>query len=342
MSYRRLYEIDILRFIAALMVVLFHYTIDTSIRHHTTLISSNFLNFLFLHGKFGVSLFFLISGFVILMSVQPDNPAKFIKARIVRLYPAFIPICILTFIIAKTFEEGYNVSIRDFLINVSLVGLFATWYKIQLVTGTYWTLIVEMQFYFLILILIIFKKVHHIRIFLMAWLTLSILTYFGELYFNFHTIFNKIRILFLTEHSYYFIAGCYFYLIKYKRKSYDLIMPILCLMMKLLWIINSPHTTFTFSSIGIVTSVFIIFYVITLKDLVFTKYAKFYVILGNLTYPLYLLHELIGDIIISFLLPYFNKTLLFIFMILLMLGLAYLFNRFIEKPVMGWMKKAIN
>lgn len=85
---KRLYQIDLFRFIAALMVVLFHYTFRGFIVN-SSIVAFPFLGFIFKYGYLGVDLFFMISGFVIYMSIENSSLLNFLKSRIVRLYPAF-------------------------------------------------------------------------------------------------------------------------------------------------------------------------------------------------------------------------------------------------------------
>ena len=81
----RLQELDALRGLAALVVVLFHYTsrYDVVFGHNSApLVSAPW-------GHFGVNLFFGISGFVIFMTLgRTQTPADFIVSRFSRLYPA--------------------------------------------------------------------------------------------------------------------------------------------------------------------------------------------------------------------------------------------------------------
>src|SRR4051812_31838938 len=86
MERERLPELDLLRFIAAVGVVLFHSTHWPSPR--TPL--ANLCTF----GFMGVPLFFTISGFVILMTAEKRNGLQFVNSRIARLYPSFW-ICVL-------------------------------------------------------------------------------------------------------------------------------------------------------------------------------------------------------------------------------------------------------
>ena len=64
MKAKRLYQIDLFRFIAALMVVLFHYTFRGFIAN-SSILEFPVLGSLFKYGYLGVDLFFMISGFVI-------------------------------------------------------------------------------------------------------------------------------------------------------------------------------------------------------------------------------------------------------------------------------------
>ena len=333
MNPKRLYEIDILRFLAAIMVVFFHYTLETYNTHHFYLIDNDVINSFFLKGNFGVRLFFIISGFVILLSALNSTPKKFVKSRILRLFPAFAIMCTITFFVCTVFDKAYNVSIKDYLINFTLIGTFASWAGVKLVAGVYWTLIVEMQFYFFIFLLLALKKIDLIRYALISWLVLSIVTYYGELYFNYHSIFNKIRMLFITEHSYYFIAGCYFYLIKYHRKRFDVIIPLITLGFALLCFVNHPNNLLSLGGIILLISFFAVFYVVALYDLSFKRNLSLYKAMGNLTYPLYLVHENIGIILINVLLLHLPRGLVLLLCVSTMLFLTYLFNIYIETPL---------
>ncbi|WP_347037637.1 acyltransferase family protein [Glutamicibacter halophytocola] len=81
---------DALRITAALIVVFYHYTAWGHDHWGTKApefwpVLSEFTRY----GQLGVRLFFLISGFVILMSLQGKNVIGFIGSRVGRLYPAY-------------------------------------------------------------------------------------------------------------------------------------------------------------------------------------------------------------------------------------------------------------
>jgi peptidoglycan/LPS O-acetylase OafA/YrhL len=77
MSDNRIIELDSLRGIAALAVVFYHYTTRFDAKFQTTVITDRIS---FPYGHYGVELFFIISGFVIFMSVKNDmKPQTFLK-----------------------------------------------------------------------------------------------------------------------------------------------------------------------------------------------------------------------------------------------------------------------
>ncbi len=82
----RIVGLDGLRGIAAFGVLLYHFT--TRYPDFGSFVSPP--PFTFPEGKFGVHLFFIISGFVIFRTVEcAKRPLDFVKSRFVRLYPAF-------------------------------------------------------------------------------------------------------------------------------------------------------------------------------------------------------------------------------------------------------------
>jgi peptidoglycan/LPS O-acetylase OafA/YrhL len=89
-----LYAIDLLRFFAAMAVVCCHWCFSPDQMQPIMQIS------IAKYGLFGVQLFFLISGLVILISAQGQDFRGFVAARIVRLYPAFWICCTISALFA--------------------------------------------------------------------------------------------------------------------------------------------------------------------------------------------------------------------------------------------------
>ncbi|RYZ39616.1 MAG: acyltransferase [Myxococcaceae bacterium] len=147
-SHPRLVELDALRGLAALAVALYHFTAEYSdLYGHSAPLWAE-VRF----GKFGVQLFFAISGFVILMSLERIQRARdFVASRAARLYPAYWTAVVLTFTVVSLF----GLPEREFSFQTALVNLtmFHELVRVPHVDTVYWTLTIELSFYLLMFLL---------------------------------------------------------------------------------------------------------------------------------------------------------------------------------------------
>jgi peptidoglycan/LPS O-acetylase OafA/YrhL len=91
----------------------------------------------------------MISGFVIMMSLaRLRHVREFASARFCRLYPAYWVAAILTFSVIQTFElPDRQMDFRTLLVNLTMLQGF---FGVPNVDGPYWTLHVELCFYFVL------------------------------------------------------------------------------------------------------------------------------------------------------------------------------------------------
>lgn len=124
-SKSRVNEIDLLRFLAALSVVFFHYSFRGYAADGLSRMPYPFLAPFTKYGYLGVELFFMISGFVILMTVASGSLRTFIISRFTRLYPAFLACCTITFIVTILIgAPKFSASLRQYIINMTMLGKF--------------------------------------------------------------------------------------------------------------------------------------------------------------------------------------------------------------------------
>jgi peptidoglycan/LPS O-acetylase OafA/YrhL len=140
-AWLRIRYLDGLRGVAIAMVVLFHAFKDA---HPQALISR--------YGLMGVELFFMISGFVILLTLEKCHSfTEFFGRRWLRLWPAMLIACLFTmalFWIYPPVPAGASIFPGITLIDDRWYSwLFNS--KITSINGSYWTLYVEMRFYVL-------------------------------------------------------------------------------------------------------------------------------------------------------------------------------------------------
>lgn len=137
--------IDFLRAIAVCAVVLYHYTARFSdeylriggVAYHAT------------YGYLGVNLFFIVSGYCIALTLLRSNDVvTFWSRRFGRLQPAYFICAILTFLAVRWFglpdRELTDLQAVSNLAWANLVGI------VPHLDGAYWSIVVEVKFYILL------------------------------------------------------------------------------------------------------------------------------------------------------------------------------------------------
>ncbi|MBP6873450.1 MAG: acyltransferase [Clostridia bacterium] len=121
---------------------------------------SSFLDRMHLEaGPVGVALFYLISGFLVNMSLKRYTICKFLLMRVFRIFPLYIIGFSITFgcIWLYTSQSGidFPYTFTDWLTQVSLLRQFLWMPSID---GISWTLVADIELYFLMAFLAILKK----------------------------------------------------------------------------------------------------------------------------------------------------------------------------------------
>jgi peptidoglycan/LPS O-acetylase OafA/YrhL len=340
MKNNRVNEIDLLRFFAALSVVIFHYTFRGYAADSLSVIAYPSLASFTKYSYLGVELFFMISGFVILMTAANGSLRRFLISRIVRLYPAFWACCTLTFLVIITFGDyRYSVSLRQYLINMTMLSEFV---GVASIDGVYWSLFVEMRFYILVSVLLLAGKIQHTQFFLMLWWLISVALEVFPIW--------RLRHLLIVNYSAYFIAGASFFLIWSQGITVARIsLLILAWGLAIFESINALpefekhyNTTMNHTAIvGIVSCFFIIMLLVSIRKTGFWGRSSC-VLLGSLTYPVYLLHQNIGFIIFNTVAFTINPYLLLIATLLTVIGLAYLVHIIFENRLSLSLKNTLN
>jgi peptidoglycan/LPS O-acetylase OafA/YrhL len=212
------------------------------------------------------------------------------------------------------------------------------------IDGSYWTLLVELKFYLAVAVLILLRTYIPISLAKVA-LCLTIPVVYFAFYFNpYHISFIEHKSLtvlhyFGSEYAQYFIAGILFYELYKKRASiFTYVALALCYVVAVLIALdraydsNSPEIIFLY-----ITSFFGIFLAISLRRItnasftfLGTRYRKILTTLGALTYPIYLLHNVLSHAIIEALIqhhvPTYIASPLFFVTLLLLIFLVNMFD----------------
>jgi peptidoglycan/LPS O-acetylase OafA/YrhL len=321
----RLEVLDCFRGIAALSVVLFHFTTLFYNEYNYTNCS-----FSMTIGHFGVQLFFILSGFVIFLSIRNiERPWQFIKKRIVRLYPAYWISILLSFFIIYLFADpNFRPSTwKELLVGLTMLNGFV---GVDNVDTSYWSLRPELVFYFFISLLLFFKARKYMHVFMLLSTMLLVVDFIFPLPIF---ISRAINIPFCG----YFFSGIYFYLFfDTKNKLYLIPVLIFC-------IINVLLEKQEYGVI-VLPFIYLLFVLFTYGKLNFLNNI-FFKFLGYISYPLYLLHQNIGVLILSKLVLWFPRLNYFYVLTIVLIAvifLAFLVAKFAEPFVQKITKKVLN
>lgn len=334
----RITELDLLRFLAAMAVVLFHYTARSGPAWGGADPLELFpgISEISRYGFLGVQLFFMISGFVILMTAMGRDTASFVTARITRLFPAYIFCVIVTAVVVTVFPRvGQDVTVLQVLTNFTMLqdGL-----GVAPVDGVYWTLWAELRFYFLIAIVSLFRVTYRSAVGFMAlWLAAAVALRTEPNLF--------LSNLLIPAWAPYFIIGMALYLIHRYRSNV------------MLWALVFASWALAVSRAGelrffgglpegvvqdqtivwIISGFVVLMSVLALGGLRWVRW-RFLTTLGLLTYPLYLIHQWVGWVVIDLVRESLGPTVTLLLVLGLMLVVSWLIARFVEAPAQRWLK----
>lgn len=321
---KRYTELDVFRGLAIISVLLFHYTI-----RYNQIYGYAEMPFTFPYGHLGVQFFFMISGFVIYMSLENiKTGSDFIINRFSRLYPAYWTSIGITFGLVSIFTlPGRQASFHDALINLSMLQDWIG--EVKQVDGAYWTLSRFVSFYVIIFLIHKFNFKRRIVPLCFVWLLLicisKIAKHIGLI------IPYRIELTFLLTEGSFFILGIMFYILRKYGYKPSIYFVILCCQFSV-YFVNGKLLFFA-------TLVFsFLFFLFN------NGYLKFINVqpltwLGGISYSLYLVHQNIGYIIINKLkLLEVNFFFLIIIPTAISLAIATAVTYFIEKPVLRMLR----
>lgn len=321
-------ELDVFRGLAILSILLFHYT-----TRYNQIYGHVEMPFAFPYGYLGVQLFYMISGFVIYMSLENiNNGTDFLINRFTRLYPAYWAAIVITFVIVAIFTlPEREAPFSDALINLSMLQ---DWIGgVKYVDGAYWALSRFVSFYLIVFLIYKFNLKQRIVPLCIFWLfIICISKIMSDVGFS---IPHRVKLTLLLIEGSFFIIGVMFYMIKKYGNKLSFYFVIFC----------CQGTIYFVNGKLIFVAAFIFTFLFFLFSIEYLKFINLRALewLGGISYSLYLVHQNVGYIVINKLKDYnINFSLLIIIPMAISLAIASFMTYYIEKPSLTLLRSKTN
>lgn len=354
MENSRISLLDSFRAIAILLVMLFHYFS----RWFSLYPYGDKYNF-FSYGNMGVHFFFIISGFVILYTLEfTSSLAVFWKKRMVRLFPSMLIASIITYVVLSFFDKALLFPTSHFFKNIIasvtfiqpdlLSSLTGHIIEFDYISGSYWSLWVEIQFYLFVSFIYFLCKKSFIFVFFGATFILIASQFLLSHVYIDNSVIKAIKAIYNIFNFVvalpFFCCGIIFYIF-YKNKMSNTKTEIY---IKIYFIFLVIFQVYSYRSQPLKSLLVVFFLLMFFALIYFPKILSFInnkvlVQIGISSYFLYLIHENIGVLIINrwgttfagieFILP------ILIILFLAIISIFYTFR--IEKKINNFLKKRI-
>jgi peptidoglycan/LPS O-acetylase OafA/YrhL len=303
MKAERVPLLDSFRFLAIMSVMLVHLTIRWAPPFYPVDVYpyGHFFSLLFAYGGMGVHFFFIISGFVIAVTLERTSGAiTFFGNRFVRLFPPMLLCSFITIVLGAMLDNKhlfpFSYSVRNLLPSLTFTNpdlwARALHRPFGYISASYWSLWVEVQFYFLAAVIYFGAKKDFLRnllvvtvlVMAVGWIPLPPRLQAMAGLFN------------LTGFIGWFAVGAFFHSL-YKKDSrsirpVDLVMPALVVFNIFIRLDNIGRLIFLLMLCLFIMLVFAPHRLGWLDNPLFSR-------LGVLSYTAYLIHDSNGALLIS-------------------------------------------
>jgi peptidoglycan/LPS O-acetylase OafA/YrhL len=329
-------NLDFVRFLAAALVVMVHFFATGPLRGATgyPVAHGPIADFVSL-GYVGVCLFFMISGFVISISAEKATPQRFLAARFTRIMPGFVICMTISAVALNLLGAPGAPGIAGWFANLTLLPQI---FGHGFVDGVYWSLVYEVVFYGWIALFVWlgwFDK----RLPLICWAWVAIAAADRLL---FHSAVAER--LFVTEFTGFFVIGLAIYLLERRNGGWNAIALLtagVLLGVDGLSTFGIPYVdsvavgdapSLQVRVLCTITMLAIVTFALTAPQV--KKAARTGVVLGGISYPLYLLHQDAGYAVLLRLRPQtLSPEAAGVVLAGVMALLAFMVFRFAENPL---------
>ena len=283
-------------------------------------------NFATQTGILGVSLFFIITGYLMPLMLERYSRSGFLVNRVFRIFPVLI-ISLLLVGLFLYFTQNITFSISSYFHSLTLSYEY---YGVIPIIGVLWTLVIEVIFY---LLMFMIGKITPVKLLSIQMLILTVIIV------SIKNLDNYSLMLFATYAKYIsmILIGTAIYLAfedkcDIARKILYVVSSIILSYIGFYIVQINRGDTSTYNNIGtflLATGVFLVIFNLDIS-IFRSKFVKF---LSNLVYPIYLIHVPVGLVSMLYMSGFIdNNYLLLLLPLGVVLGLSYLINIYVELP----------
>ncbi|WP_312300303.1 acyltransferase [Chryseobacterium sp.] len=334
-------QITFTRFVAAMAIVISHFNKDLF------LYKIDYISNLFLRANVGVSYFFILSGFIMIIAYHKKDKIdylEFYKNRFARIYPLYILGLLLYFMTRSQMFDWYKLMLYSLGIQSWIPG------EAMILNFPGWSISVEFFFYLLFPLL---YNYFYYRKNKMIWVAAIGLWLITQVFSNLYPVYGAYEGPHTKSHEflYYFplwhlneflignLAGIFF-VRNYRQKNYDrqVIVLFLLILVTLMFVPLFYHN-------GLMALLFVpAIFVISANNGWVTRFFSLKPLeyLGEISYGIYITHIPVLYLVRAFLewQQYtFSIDIVFVIYIIVMLLSSAFFYQFIEKPMRDLLRK---
>lgn len=291
----------------------------------------------FLYGAFGVAVFFLISGFVIPISLRNISTGQFLVRRFFRIYPVYWFCLLISIALYFVCSWYWSTPLSDRLSmaflarNLPLVHSAAGLPSLDFVS---WSLAVELKFYVVFaLVSMVGKSAHRVMGLSIGFLVVCCVVAFFSTHGPDPASFVAYAVSDMKFMSFMFL-GCLFYYVMYQELSTAVALAYGVVIYGLFVTINSFYEPGLFGALTRNYTYALMLF--SLCYLLRSRFRKNRVIdfLADISFPLYLVHSMIGYVAMPILISQ-GVSFTFAWMISLAVSVlvATFVHRYVEMPV---------
>lgn len=299
--------LDLLRFGAALMLVLYHFLYRGAVEGGYLAEGYGAAGDAISFGYLGVNLFFMISGYVIIWSASGRDWYAFATGRVARLYPAhLVAMTITALAMAWWAQAPMTTDLAQWVANLTML---APIFGHPFMDGAYWSIVIEIIFYGWVMIgLFAGVLPRYTDLAVAVWLALICAN-------NLALNSRPVELLFLTEYGAYFALGAMVWrlsdqginVVRLSLAAIALAMTFHTAEVQRLDVVlrlgeAGSTAQLAFGNLAIVT---VFLGAVLLGRRVSPK--PWFLALGGISYPLYLVHQNAGYILINVATPSVGK-----------------------------------